>query len=149
MGAIGFIIDAGTVNGLLKLGVFDGATLTLPLGIVTITEVGIVGALGFTFAVSSNFVWNRYWTYPDSRSKRIGGQLVTFFFVNLIGLLIRIPILEGLSRPFGRLVEAVVPAIGPDPAAWLGVNAALVLAVIVVMFWNFFVNRYWTYNDIE
>jgi putative flippase GtrA len=28
-------------------------------------------------------------------------------------------------------------------------NITLAIAVIVVMFWNFFVNRYWTYSDIE
>jgi putative flippase GtrA len=28
-------------------------------------------------------------------------------------------------------------------------NATLALAIGVVMLWNFFVNRYWTYNDID
>jgi putative flippase GtrA len=31
----------------------------------------------------------------------------------------------------------------------LGYNAAKVIATIVVLFWNFFVNRYWTYSDVE
>jgi putative flippase GtrA len=26
--------------------------------------------------------------------------------------------------------------------------AALATAVLVVLLWNFFVNRYWTYNDV-
>jgi putative flippase GtrA len=28
-------------------------------------------------------------------------------------------------------------------------NATLALAVGIVMLWNFFVNRHWTYNDID
>jgi putative flippase GtrA len=28
-------------------------------------------------------------------------------------------------------------------------NATLAFAIAVVMIWNFFINRYWTYNDIE
>jgi putative flippase GtrA len=31
---------------------------------------------------------------------------------------------------------------------FLAKNITLAIAVIVVMFWNFFVNRYWTYNDV-
>jgi len=32
-------------------------------------------------------------------------------------------------------------------AAIIGRNAALALAVIVVLFWNFSINRIWTYSD--
>lgn len=149
VGALGFVIDAGTVNGLLSLAWFESALLRLPFGLPEITEIGIVGAIGFTAAVTSNFLWNRFWTYPDSRTKSIAGQLVTFFVVNIVGLIIRVPILEGLNRPLARVIGNVVPALGPEAAARLGVNAALVIAVVVVMFWNFFVNRYWTYNDVE
>jgi putative flippase GtrA len=28
-------------------------------------------------------------------------------------------------------------------------NLTLAVAVLIVMFWNFFVNRYWTYSDVE
>jgi putative flippase GtrA len=36
-----------------------------------------------------------------------------------------------------------------DLAHKLGYNAAKVLATGVVMFWNFFINRFWTYNDVD
>ena len=49
--------------------------------------------------------------------------------------------------PFTNLV-AKISALEPYSVR-LGDNLALVLAVIVVMFWNFFVNRYWTYNDVQ
>jgi putative flippase GtrA len=34
-------------------------------------------------------------------------------------------------------------------AVRIGKNLSLMLAVGIVMFWNFFVNRYWTYNDVD
>lgn len=39
--------------------------------------------------------------------------------------------------------------IGPTRAALIGENLALVVAVIVVLFWNFGVNRLWTYSDVQ
>jgi putative flippase GtrA len=31
----------------------------------------------------------------------------------------------------------------------VGDNMTLALAVVIVMFWNFFANRYWTYSDVD
>jgi putative flippase GtrA len=31
----------------------------------------------------------------------------------------------------------------------MGTLIAQFIGVIVVMFWNFFANRYWTYNDVS
>jgi putative flippase GtrA len=41
-----------------------------------------------------------------------------------------------------------VPALVANAGRW-GKNLALALAVGIVMFWNFFVNRYWTYSDVD
>jgi putative flippase GtrA len=35
--------------------------------------------------------------------------------------------------------------VSPD---FIGHNAALGASMILVLFWNFFVNRYWTYADV-
>jgi len=107
-------------------------------------------AVSFTLAIISNFIWNRLWTYPDSRSKPISRQLVTFFLVNLVGLAVRTPIFTNLEEPFRKLFEgfSFIP-IGILTADRLGYTFALGVAVVVVMFWNFFINRVWTYNDVE
>ena len=107
-------------------------------------------AVSFSLAITSNFIWNRFWTYPDSRSKPISNQLVTFFVVNLIGLGIRTPIFTGLETPFRNLFDrlAFLP-IGFIDADRLGYTFALGVAVVVVLFWNFLINRIWTYNDVE
>lgn len=148
VGTIGAAIDFGTFTALRALGWFRHVEIRMPIG-QPLTEAGIAGAIALVLAVISNFLWNRYWTYPDSRSKRLLWQLFTFFAVNVVGVFIRVPIIENLSRPFSKLVNLVIPAFSPETALWFGENGAWALAVIVVMFWNFFVNRYWTYNDVE
>jgi putative flippase GtrA len=36
----------------------------------------------------------------------------------------------------------------PVSSIFLGHNFSLAIAVVVVMMWNFFVNRFWTYSDV-
>ena len=105
--------------------------------------------ISFTLAVFSNFTWNRYWTYPDSRSKPITSQLVQFFVVNIAGWAINTGILRLLALPLTALVMNLALVAGSEAAYTLGYNGAKVIATGVVMFWNFFVNRLWTYNDVD
>ncbi len=135
VGIIGAVVDFGTFNLLTSL--------------VGLTAV-VASIFSFIAAVISNFTWNRFWTYPDSRSKPISRQLIQFSVVSIVGLLIRTPIIAILEAFFARLFAgfAFLP-IGFITAEFLAGNLALAIAVIVVMFWNFFINRYWTYNDIS
>lgn len=148
VGTIGAVIDFGTFRGLDALDWFKSANITLPFGF-HLSEAGITGGIAFLLAVISNFFWNRYWTYPDSRSKSLVSQFVTFLAINAAGLLIRTPILEYLSIPFGNLEHSLLPQLGEETVIGLGRSTAWVLAIIIVLFWNFFVNRYWTYNDVK
>jgi putative flippase GtrA len=137
VGVIGAIVDFGTFN--LLNGLFG----VLPV---------IAQSISFVAAVFSNFTWNRYWTYPDSRSKAISRQLVQFTLVNSIGLAIRTPIFLLAEIPLTRfflwlnLQHRIIPV---NLVQFFGHNAALAVAVLVVMMWNFLVNRFWTYNDIS
>jgi putative flippase GtrA len=135
VGIVGAVVDFGTFN-----------LLTTSAGLTAV----VASVISFIAAIINNFIWNRYWTYPDSRSKPIGRQLVQFSFVSILGLLIRTPIIAILEPLFFRIFSslAFLP-IGFFTAEFLANNLALAIAVIVVMFWNFFINRYWTYNDIS
>lgn len=134
VGVIGAMVDFGTFNLLSSL--------------VGLSAV-VASIFSFMAAIISNFTWNRYWTYPDSRSKRISQQLVQFSLVSVIGLMIRTPIIAVLEPLFRRLFLRAVPLpVRFLPGNVLAENLALAIAVIVVMFWNFFINRYWTYNDV-
>lgn len=108
----------------------------------------LANTISFTCAVLSNFTWNRYWTYPDSRSKPIRSQLGQFFVVNLAGWAINTTILLLLSAPLTELAHRILFDLTAHQAESLGANAAKLIATGVVMFWNFFINRFWTYNDV-
>ncbi|MBE9478969.1 MAG: GtrA family protein [Chloroflexi bacterium] len=145
VGIIGAVVDFGIFNLLANV-----------LGVGSI----VASVISFSAAVTSNFLWNRYWTYPDSRSKPVTQQIIQFTFVNLVGLFIRTPIFAFSEAPMIRLSENIIQlsqsilpesiaSLGYLNATVLGRNLALALAVIVVLFWNFFINRIWTYSDAE
>ncbi len=133
VGAIGAAIDFGVMNLL---------THFLNMKLV------FAGTISFLCAVTSNFLLNRFWTYPDSRSRHVLHQLGMFFLVNAAGIAIRIPILHYAEPPLSGAFENMAH-LSDSLAEALARNATLALAVGVVMIWNFFINRYWTYNDIE
>jgi putative flippase GtrA len=135
VGVIGAVVDFGTFNILINF---------LGIGVV------LASVFSFIAAILSNFTWNRYWTYPDSRSKRISTQLVEFGIVSVVGLMIRTPIIAALESPFRLLYEKLhILPIGFITAELIGNNSALAAGVLTVMFWNFFTNRYWTYGDVS
>jgi putative flippase GtrA len=106
------------------------------------------GSISFMCAVLSNFVLNRYWTYPDSRSRHFLHQLGMFFIVNAAGIGFRIPTLHFVEPLLGGVFEKTAQ-LSHASAQFLAKNATLAFAIGVVMIWNFFINRYWTYNDID
>ena len=71
-----------------------------------------------------------------------------FFLVNIAGVAIRIPILHFLEPIFLSFVSRL-PIPAPLTAEMLAKNLTLAVAVFVVLLWNFFINRYWTYNDVS
>lgn len=138
VGGIGSVIDFGVMN-LLKNS----------LGFSLVAA----GTVSFIAAVVSNFTLNRYWTYPDSRSKPFARQLAMFSAVSVVGLLIRIPLLAILEPIMERLFEQMwstwqisLPLGG---AKFYADNVVLAIAITIVMLWNFLANRYWTFNDVE
>ena len=133
IGAIGSVVDFGVMN--LMTHLFD-----MPLV--------FAGTISFICAVMSNFTLNRFWTYPESRSRHVLHQVGMFFLVNAAGILIRLPILHYVEPPMAGLFQNMAHFSGAA-AESLPKNATLALAIGIVMIWNFFINRYWTYNDVE
>jgi putative flippase GtrA len=133
VGALGAAIDFGVMN-----------LMTHWFGM----KLVYAGTISFLCAVLSNFTINRYWTYPDSRSRHILHQLGMFFLVNAAGIAFRVPTLHFVEPFLARLFENSAH-VSHASAQLLAKNATLAFAIGVVMIWNFFINRYWTYNDID
>lgn len=122
VGAMGAIIDFGLLN--LMRGVYDWDLL-------------LANTFSVSVAIISNFSWNRYWTFPESRTRKKRTQLPQFALVNLIGLLINNVIVLSIDH-------VLVSQVG-EPWSY---NIAKAIAIGVVLFWNFGVNRLWTYRGL-
>ncbi len=149
VGVMGFIVDLGTL-------VVLQATI---LPATSDLNVIIATSIAFIAAIISNFLWNRFWTYPDSRSRSVRTQMIQFTFISLVGWLARTFWIRIAYAPIGAalypllrpLLESAMPsfAAAQDVEARLGSMVAQIMGVVVVMFWNFFANRYWTYGDVD
>ena len=133
VGVIGFVVDFGIMNLLLHLT----------------GNARLASTVSFIAAVISNFIWNRYWTYPDSRENSLMQQLGQFFLINVIGLGIRYLLFLTIDQPIITLAERLLPADFFISPSVVGHNITMIIAVFIVMMWNFFANRLWTYNDVE
>lgn len=123
VGASGTVVDFSVLN-LMHL-VF-GASLFLS------------NTISFSVAVVNNFIWNRLWTFPESRQRPFGKQLLQFGAVNVVGLAINQAVFLSLNH------YVFEPWLGQ-----LGYNLAKACAIVLVLFWNFGVNRIWTYKGIH
>ncbi len=131
VGALGSVTDFGVLNLLVQV-----------FGL----SLGVANLFSFTAAVIQNFFLNRRWTFPESRERKAGGQLFQFAIVSIVGLLINQAVFLGVHN----LLE-------PYWLQWLGsaelaftvsYNFAKLFAIGVVLFWNFFANRLWTYRGL-
>ena len=131
----------GAIGAVIDFGIFNFLTIS------NLVSPVIASVISFIVAVISNFLGNRYWTYPDSRTKSIRRQGTQFVLVSLVGLAIRTPLFAFLEIVFTNLGKRIIPPNTLSPI-FVGHNLALASAIIVVMLWNFFANRLWTYSDV-
>jgi putative flippase GtrA len=143
VGTIGAVVDFSVLNVL-------EATVAKPTGAHEGLNVGLATGTAFTCAVISNFLFNRYWTFPDSRSRPLRVQLTQFSIVSIVGLLFRLIFVSITYGPFGRLADSILNiADSAESRNKIGSNIAQAISILIVLFWNYFANRYWTYNDVD
>lgn len=155
VGVFGALVDFGTVY-LLQATLFPP---TDPEGNRLVLNVTVATSIAFAAAVVNNYIWNRFWTYPDARGRSARRQLALFAFISLIGWLGRTLWINAAYHPIGIAMmpfalplihvfrPGYIPTVSGDDK--LGTMIAQLIGVVVVMFWNFFANRYWTYNDVK
>jgi dolichol-phosphate mannosyltransferase len=112
----------GASGYLINLAVF--ALLSENLGVHhTIAAIG-----AFCVAITSNFFWNRHWTF-GATDGHAGFQAARFLTVSLGGLLINLGVLEALVQ-----------------GTSLGDLSSQAIAVAVAMPFNFLGNKLWTFS---
>lgn len=120
VGASGALVDFSLLNlGILVLG------LPKPLA----------NTISFSAAVVNNFVWNRLWTFPEARFSPFLTGFWKFAFVCVVGYFLNQTIFLGLDFLFFHQLGT------------LGYNLSKAIATGVVLFWNFGVNRVWTFKE--
>jgi putative flippase GtrA len=120
VGAVGTVLDFSLLT-LLKLA-----------GLPTV----IANSLSFTAGLLNNFTFNRLWTFNDRAQGDWRSQFARFTLVSLVGLALNNFIVLSLEHALGVLFGQ------PD---W-GYLPAKVIATGVVVFWNYFANRMWTFR---
>jgi dolichol-phosphate mannosyltransferase len=135
VGGLGIFVDLG-VFSLLYWGYF------IKFGQSTGTLYG--QTISFSAAVTFNFVLNKVWTFQDKERRRIKvtKQYLTFFAVSMSAWVIRTIIIYFLIN-----YQSVWKFYGMPIATWLISllsieRFALLIAIIIVMFWNFFGSKY-------
>ncbi len=131
VGAAGSITDFAVLNILIQVFGFP---------------LALANTLSFTAAVIQNFILNRLWTFPESRERSAGEQLTKFVLVSVVGLAINQAVLltiHHLAEPYWQQLLG-----NPGTAYTASYNFAKLFAIGVVLFWNFFANRVWTYRGL-
>jgi len=140
VGLLGSVVDFAVLNVMKRLfeAIGFGVGWDVSLNPHQIQLIA-ANAISFSAAVLSNFTWNRLWTFPESRERPIGSQLVQFSIINVLGLVINTVVLIVLDQyVFSNFLNQRV-----------SYNAAKAFAIGVVLFWNYGMNRIWTYRGIE
>jgi putative flippase GtrA len=140
VGAIGAVVDFTVLNIMKRLFEVIGLGVGWNIALEP-HQVQLIAAntISFSAAVLSNFTWNRLWTFPESRERPIGGQLTQFAVINVLGLVLNTVILVTLDQyVFQNFLSER-----------LSYNLAKAFAIGVVLFWNFGMNRIFTYRGID
>lgn len=144
VGGLGTLVDFG-ITAMLML--FFGMSEYYSQSFEQIMENGLdnivivvllVNAVGFIVAATFNYFLNRIWTWR-SKNPNVSGEYSRFLVVSIIGLTINLVVIYlcnvylDWSFTWGEHYIA---------AFWV----SKIIATLVVMFWNFFANNYFTFR---
>ena len=106
----------------------DVAILVLLKEVVGL-NVYVANFFSFSLAVINNYTLNSRWTFGD-QEKEHKRQIVQFVIISVVGLALS----EMLLYFFHDILN-------------LYYLVAKVLGILIVLFWNFFANRFWTFKE--
>ena len=92
--------------------------------------------ISYSCGIINNFLLTRYWVYPETRGRQSFIQLLQFFLISMIGLGLNNLIVVALEGPATKFIAN--PAYSYIPAK--------LVATFMVLLWNFFANRFWTFG---
>jgi len=90
----------------------------------------IANATGFSCAVISNFLLNKYWTFNSVSNKLISNQFFLFAIISVMGLCINSSVIMLLIKKMN-----------------IRFYLSKAIAVCIVFIWNFSMNNYITFHQ--
>ncbi|MEM7031172.1 MAG: GtrA family protein [Chloroflexota bacterium] len=125
IGTLGAIIDLGTLNLLIFV-----------VGLSTDAGKLAANIISTSAAITSNYIWNRLWTFPEAQGQAKTFQFMRFVFVALAGLVFNTTIFYLTNRYI----------YAPLLSEGIAIQLAKMNAIGLVLFWNFGLNRFWTFR---
>lgn len=110
-------------------GLFIDFSITYLLKEKALINKYISNATGFTCAVISNFILNKYWTFNSYGNKSMTNQFFLFSAISVIGLCINSSIIMFLIKKKN-----------------MRFYLSKIIAVCIVFIWNFLMNNYITFH---
>jgi putative flippase GtrA len=107
----------------------------------------------FLLSVANGFVWNRRWTFKKARGNAAHDQGVKFLAVNIVGYVLNTTIVvlivahfSAPGAPIMTVFEHIISGTGKAVYPKLVVNGAQAGAICIVVWWNYFANRFWAFK---
>jgi putative flippase GtrA len=139
----------GVIGTAIDFGVFN-----LMHNVLHVHQV-LSNTLSVSAAIVNNYLWSRYWVYPETKDRQGGRKFAQFVVVSVIAWALNTSILWSTDRwllgsegLLAGLVAPVAAAAGMEHGVFSS-NGAKVIATGIVLFWNFFANRLWTFRDVD
>ncbi len=128
------MFDISFLLKMLKFGLIGISGMVIDFGITSIlkevlrVQKYVSNSIGFTLAATSNYIFNRIWTF-NSTSPDIVLQFSKFFIISILGL----------------LLNNLIIFIFTDYKFKLNFYVSKAIATLLVFFWNFFMNYFFTF----
>lgn len=120
----------GGFSTFIELAILN--TLFAITGITSGLYYSLFKTITFLVAVGNAYIFNRKWTFASENENR-KKEFSTFFFSNLVGLIINVSTASFIVNFIGAPTSV-------DPKVWGNIGA--VIAVFAAMIWNFITYKY-------
>ena len=142
VGASSFVIDFGLLNLLHYKAGFS---------------IALAATISFFTAVCNGFYWNRTWTFKE-RTGDLEKQFPLFVATNIVGWFLNLTIMTAVLMTAGALgwmhtqrtpweiVRMIALKEGGSEINPFALNAAKMVATVIVLAWNFTAARLWTFR---
>jgi putative flippase GtrA len=133
------------VRQFVKFCIVGLTSFTIDLGLfLLLTQFAhfwwpVAKTVSFSFAVTNGYVWNRVWTFRAAGLRRQREQYAMFVTVNVVGLLINLVVMKAAFSVLTGSTGSLKPTAEQS-------TIATIAATLVVVFWNFFANKHWTFR---